>query len=190
MKGVVSFVEQHPEWKTYSFQLSGDRTYYRAGKFFKYQVGDSIEFDTEVVGRNTKASKVRPYVAGPVSAGTPAAVVANNARGATSQQEYWAAREARDVETQKRIELQSCRNSALELVKLLLAETVGAVKLPGKQADKALAVEELVAHYTKVFLDENKTGVQPKDEVVPEAAEPAVASEPKQEEKNDDDNWN
>ena len=184
MKGVVGriyskeFQDGNTAW---SFTLRGDRAFYRLGsKKPHFSEGDSIQFDVEMKGANAYARNATPWTGGEVSQAQPAAAVA--AASPRTADDFWRRKEQRDVETQKRIELQSCRNSALELVKLLVSTE--ALKLPAKQADKVPVVEELVKHYTKYFIDENagKEAI----EVVPEVAVAPVTEE----NKNNDDNWN
>lgn len=190
MQGVVARISDFPfNGKTlWSFTLRGDQTFYRLGeKKPSFKEGDSVQFDAEQKGKGVQAKNVVPWVGSQVTVGTSASTVARTVSGPATSNEYWSNRETRDIEVQKRIELQSCRNSAIELVRLLIGSGIEAVKLPAKQADKAQVVEELVAHYTEVFRNENKSGKAGVQETVPEAAEDAITVENK---KEVDDNWN
>lgn len=64
---------------------------------------------------------------------------------------YWEAKEKRDISTQKRIEIQSVRNSALTFIDLLLKSE--SFKLPAK--NRVEAMEELLEHYMSEFLIRN-----------------------------------
>ena len=69
--------------------------------------------------------------------------------GGMSKDDYWARKEERDIETQKKIQYQASRNTAIAALDVLLKAE--AVKLPAKQADKydaALAlIDELTEHF-------------------------------------------
>lgn len=171
MQGVVSKIDSKdfPNGKAWSFTLSGDRTFYRLGQRPPtFSEGDSVRFDTAQKGNSTYANNVVPWkengVAVPTS--TKPDVVARAATTAFDKESYWANKEARDVGVQARIELQSCRNSSIELVRLLLSTGVEAVKLPAAQAKKEQVVALLVSKYTADFLAENKAGGPKVDEPV------------------------
>lgn len=169
----------------WSFTLRGDRTFYRLGnKKPAFSEGDSVQFEVEMKGQNAYARGVSQWAAGDVVQNHPVQNVAQAAP--RTADDFWRRKELRDVETQKRIELQSCRNSAIEMVGLLAK--MEAVKLPAKQADKVPVVEELVNHYTLYFLDRNAGKVDVK-EVVPEAAVEATNNN-NEKATNDNDDWN
>jgi hypothetical protein len=186
VKGVVAriYSKDFGDATAWSFTLRGDRTFYRAGnKKPFFSEGDSVQFDVEMKGQNAYARGVSKWEGQDAVQSAPAIAVSRAVGGNVgTKDDYWLQREKRDVETQKRIELQSCRNSAIALVAELLK--VEAVKLPAKQADKVPVIEELVTHYTKFFIDQN-SGKQ-SEEVIHEAAEP-VATEKKE---NNDADWN
>lgn len=71
--------------------------------------------------------------------------------GGLTKDQYWENREARDIETQKRIQYQSSRNAAIEFVRLLLDKD--ALKVPATVAKKADAILEAVNYYTTMFND-------------------------------------
>lgn len=183
-KGVVGkiYSKEFGNSVLWSFTLQGDRTFYRLGnKKPAFSEGDSIQFEVETRNGNASAKHVGPWNGEGVQRDVPAASVS----APRTADDFWRRKEQRDVDTQKRIELQSCRNSAIELVKLL--QSLEAVKMPTKQADKVSVVEELVKHYTKYFIDEN-SGKDKGD--APEAI-PAVetVTEDNKKENSDDDNW-
>ncbi len=79
---------------------------------------------------------------------------------AVSKDDYWANREERDIQWQERqavtqatIELQSCRNTAVEFVKLLLERE--AVPVPKTKADQEEYIVAMLNRYTNLFLEEN-----------------------------------
>jgi len=193
-QGVVAKIhpKEFPNGIAYSFTLSGDRTFYRLGnKAPSFKEGDSVRFETTQKGQNTYANNVVPWKEEGVATSGSVSTVARSASGPKTSEEFWRNKEQRDVLVQSRIELQSCRNSAIELVRLLLQSGVEAVKLPAAQAKKEQVVAEMVTKYTLDFLRENKAGGpaveggEVKESVDKGAAEPAVK------EKIDDlDNWN
>lgn len=66
----------------------------------------------------------------------------------TSKDDYWTAKEARDIEKDKIIQLQSCRNSAIETVKLLLDKEAIKVPAANKRYDFILSlIDEVTQHY-------------------------------------------
>lgn len=148
VQGVISrvFDKDFGDGPTYSIKLQGDETFYRVGKKLYFKQGDAVEFDTNIKNNNTYANNLRPWVEGPTSTAAPVSEVAKSATAAKS--DYQA--------TQARIELQSCRNSALELVKLVLQ--VDGVTIPTKKPDREAVVVEMVNHYTQMYLDQNAAG--------------------------------
>jgi hypothetical protein len=181
----------------YSFTLKGDQTFYRLGSTPPtFAEGDSIRFETSQKGKNTYANRVVPWKEDgirPGASNSAASVVARaSGAGPRTADEFWRNKELRDVQTQQRIELQSCRNSAIELVRLLLGPGVEAVKLPAAQAKKEQVVFEMVQKYTADFLAQNKSGgpTRPEEQAdpVPDSAEPAVKQD--KVDQFESDNWN
>lgn len=158
VRGVVK-ATPYNEWqgkKLYSIQLDGDRTYYNTGTNVpRVQPGDYVTFEAEV-GQNgrTKADlktlRVENNGAPPPPSGRTAAAVAKSA--GMSKDDYWTRREERDLETQKRIERQSCRNSAIELVDLLIRNEALTLGAKAKKADVIVAA---VDEYTEYYLNAN-----------------------------------
>lgn len=65
-----------------------------------------------------------------------------------SKDDYWKAKEERDIEKDKVIQLQSCRNSAIETVKLLLDKEAIKVPAANKRYDFILSlIDEVTQHY-------------------------------------------
>lgn len=189
-KGVVAriYSKEFGDSTAWSFTLRGDRTFYRLGnKKPAFSEGDSVQFEVEMKGQNAYARGVSQWAdSDPVRGASASSVARTSSDVPRTADEFWRRKEQRDIETQKRIELQSCRNSAIELVKLLASAE--AVKLPAKQADKVPVVEELVQHYTQFFLDRN-AGKETVETINTEAAVEAAATTDNKKENNDD-NWN
>lgn len=140
--GFVSLVTDK-EWrgkKLYSFRLVNDDTWYNCGtKHPGVTKGDMIEFDVNKTenGRaqvNTDTIKVTKPAKTQVMTG-------KNGIGMTKD-DYWSRKEERDIQTQKVIQLQSSRNSAIELTDVLIKN--GAINL-----DKAA-----VAKRKQIILDQ------------------------------------
>jgi hypothetical protein len=190
IQGVVQkiFDKDFGKGPVYSFTLKGDRTFYRLGpKKPSFAEGDSVQFETKTSGNSTYANNVAPWKGGTVPTSVANAARQSSGGGPATADQFWRNKEARDVLTQQRIELQSCRNSAIELVRVLLSPGVEAVKLPAKQADKERVVAEMVTHYTKSFLGENKSGLSDnRDEKIDKDAAVEAAPEAKEQEEE----WN
>jgi hypothetical protein len=114
---------------------------------------------------------------GAITTGTTSSGV----RSTVSKDDYWKNREDRDVEKDKTIQLQSCRNSAIELVKVLLSRTGddALIALPAakKRYDFIL---NLVDELTQKFVDANDGKKEP------EAATVDVVETPKTGTDNED----
>lgn len=183
-QGVVRkiFDRQFGNKTVYSFTLNGDQTFYRLGdRPPNFSEGDSVKFEPNTKGANTYANGVVPWK----EDGTPVTgrAVSSVAAKASNKDDFWERKELRDISVQKRIEIQSCRNSAIDLVRLLLQTGVEAVKLPSAQAKREAIVAEIVRKYTADFLKENTTGPVVDDSAdVPAAAVPAETLNNKQEE--------
>lgn len=156
----------------WSFQLSGDKgTYFRTGSNApKFEKGDLVNFVGEP-GKNgsvnvnvkTIQSKKGDSEAADVGVANVVRSVRPSQNGSGSKDDYWVAREQRDISTQKRIERQSCRNSALEFMKLILDK--GEFKLPAK--NKVEALEEMLSHYQEKFLIDNSGEVKSENKTEP-----------------------
>src|SRR5688572_11866989 len=127
--GIVAGISSFPfnDTKLWSFQLKNVRTYFRTGqKAPDFEMGQFVEFEGEAdekgnVKVDPKTIKVSdphqtPEVKG-VKGFRTAIPKASNAEMTSNG--YWEARTIRDIETQKRIEIQSCRNSALQFIEIL-----------------------------------------------------------------------
>lgn len=155
-QGVVKDVIAKP-WKDktlYSFKLS-DGNYYSTGVKSPPSTGSSIKFEYSTNSRGYK-DVIGTSIVNWQSAGVHDVAVAGNvarSKGLTKD-DYWEQKAQRDVETQKRIEIQSCRNSAIAFIAATVA--AGAVKLPAKESDKLGVLEEFLTKYTNKYLEENK----------------------------------
>jgi len=182
--GVVSNVSSfdYQGKKLWSFQLNNDKgVYYRTGSNrVKAEVGQFVSFLGEP-GKNGSVnvdSKSVEVKQGEQSATGLAGAVAGAGSGAgkgtpVSTSRDFPTKAERDA-TQKRIEIQSCRNSALEFIDILIRTE--AFKVPAK--NKVEALEQLLSHYIEKFLQENSGDVgktekvaeptgNPNDETVP-----------------------
>lgn len=152
MKGVVSKVS-NKQWQNktfWSFQLSGDRTFYSTGTNAPPGEGVYIEFDDVVNGKGYHDAK-NVTIAAPASAPTGVGNVARaTSNSSLSKDDYWTRKEERDLNVQKRIEIQSCRNSAIALIDVLV-KNEAFLKLPA-QAKREAFLFELVNKYTADFV--------------------------------------
>lgn len=177
-KGVVKEVssfEFKPGTHLWSFSLNGDRNYYRCGdRKPAIESGQFVLFDANAGNKqgsfNVTKGTIQVKAAEAEATGVVAAVKSTG--GSLGKDDYWGNREARDIQTQKRIEKQSCRNSALEFIKILLSQE-NAVKF-GAKADKTDILEKMLAKYTEEFIVDN---AGKKDEE-PEVVETAVDEVP------------
>lgn len=167
-QGVVSNVSAFPYngKNLWSFSLNGTKGFFRCGDTRpRVEKGDYVKF-TATTGKNgaynvdTKSIDAKTGESQATGVKIPAAGTSGASASGVGREDYWVAREARDVSTQKRIEIQSCRNSAIEFLKILLAN--GEFKLPAK--NKVAALEAALQHYIDKFIKEN-AGESAKDAV-------------------------
>lgn len=130
-------------------------------------------------GVGANAAAYSPNVAGRSGQGNA------GRNGAMSKDDYWSNREARDVEKDKTIQLQSCRNSAIEVVKILVqgsSPDERHIKLPaqGKRYDFILS---LVDEITQRFVDANDGKKETSEAATVEVVEPGKTGT------NDEDIW-
>lgn len=139
--------------KLWSFTLKGVKGFFRTGeKHPNVEQDQSITFEgnPDTKGNVNVVQSTIKLATEQQSTGVSTAVVGSGNRTAFAGSSYPTKLE-RDA-TQKRIEIQSCRNSALELVKILMDK--GEIKIPAK-TDKVEFIEALVKHYTEQFIHEN-----------------------------------
>lgn len=140
VKGKVWKVYQK-QWKNktlYTIKIDGNDTYYRcgekdpgniAGKVVEFEAGEDTGSGAQVKG---KVTIVDSSTSGKSSGGGGGG--------------------GYDPQKDNRIQYQSSRKDALEMVKILLDK--GGVKLPSKTADIAEVIEGLVDHYTAQFFED------------------------------------
>lgn len=152
--------------KLWSFTLHGTRGFFRTGKAHPgVEPNQLISFDGQADGKGNV--KVEPSTI-TLSKQSEASGVSNaitSSAGVPDQ--VLDPRDDRRYETKfdkdnrnARIELQSCRNSALELVGLILQH--GELKV-GAKVDKVVLIEEMVDRYTDKYVAANsgeKTAVE------------------------------
>lgn len=135
-KGYVTLVSNRPFNGTmlYSFRVSTEDKYFRTGSIDpNISKNDFIQFD--YVEKNGNYSVVLPslkHVAREESSPAPSASGGTgSARGVVGRDDYWANKEARDVEKDKvweatnlRIQYQSARNAAISVVDILVRDKI------------------------------------------------------------------
>lgn len=139
----------------WSFQLNGDRAYYRTGNVKpKAEQGQYITFTAEP-GKNgsinVDTKSIQAKSAEAEASGVGALKATSQVSGSNSNQGYWEAKTERDIVTQARIERQSTRNSAIEFIKVLISQE--ALKIPAK--NKLEFFEQLLSHYQDEFILDN-----------------------------------
>lgn len=163
-KGHVEVVSQKA-WQDkvlWSLKLVNDPTWYGNGTTpIGCKKGDIVEFAAAQTnsGRwNITNEGINVVTSGSVQAPTPQAAPAVRTWAKktwppkdAAKDDYWKQREERDVETQKRIQLQASRNSAIETAKLLVES--GAVKIPAK-GDGMAVVLGLISDLTEKYNNE------------------------------------
>jgi hypothetical protein len=171
MQGVISKVHSRPtQWgPMFSFQINGSKDYFGTGKNPPPDAGTTVIFDEEVNGRGYKEAKNIQIVpaGGPPRSGVSVGSMSIPQNESMSKDDYWRRKEERDqakeekrdlkeAAKQRVIETQSCRNSAIEFVKLLITPQNGEVglKLPA-QAKREEFLFTLVNTYTNAFLKAN-----------------------------------
>jgi hypothetical protein len=125
----------------HSFQLQGERGWYRTGTKKEVEQGEFVEF---VVGNNSAAKDIKKS-APPAQQAAPARNSAASSSGG-GRDGYWEAKEARDLEKEARYQnvdvprmvYQASQERAIALLKIAL-ETE-ALSLPAKKADKLPAL--------------------------------------------------
>lgn len=188
-KGQVQYVNPKNQWGKFSFKLRDDEMYYNTlsdpanlkGKVVSFegtQRGQrSVEVNEESLTIEEDSAPVTNAPARKFS-GRKGAI--RSASSGLTKDQFWENKEKRDIEKDRRIELQSCRNSATAFVDLLFK--LGAVDLTKvKAAAKVKFVEELVAHYQTKYVSENNSLQKP---AVVEQVEPEPAVE------TEDGDWN
>lgn len=157
--------------------------WYSFGKKEPPPKGSYVEIEWEANGKYKKVKNVNKLQGS--QANTPISGIRTSGAN-LGKDDYWTRREERDIETQKRIELQSCRNSAIEMVSLLL--TANAVPVPKKTAEQEGYIADLVQHYTDKFRSENSG--KPVEMAEPTDDESGSGSEDDTSDATDTTDWN
>lgn len=173
IKGVVQKININSQYGLTSFAIKGQDGWYSLGKDpATFKEGDSIQFDTKTVGKYTYAKDIAPWTDGGTTQGESVARVANAATNrsfsgkgrsfgggaSAAKDEYWAAKEARDIAkegawevTQKRIEIQAARNAAIETAKAMWQLDIS--PKPKAVKDHYDAFMALVAELTSKYIE-------------------------------------
>jgi hypothetical protein len=148
-QGRIQYLNEKPfgNKTLYSFKLFEDETLYMCGdKAIPAKKGDYVTFDATQNPKgqtivNTRTLQVKQAE---VQTARTGGFVKD-----TGKDDYWNKREARDLDTQKKIEWQASRNSAIAAANVILAN--GALKMPAKEAGKYEAVLALIDELTARF---------------------------------------
>lgn len=175
----------------HSFKLAGTEGYFGTGESKTgVHKGASVSFEAKEgkPGSFTVDTKTLEVVEGDIA---PTVVYAKKqgsvayASKAKSKDDFWENKEARDVGTQKTIQLQSSRNSAIACADFLVKN--GALVLDKvKQADKMDVLVGLVDHLTDKFQEQVKASKEERA-VEPDTLNQAIKI--KAQEESQDDNW-
>lgn len=150
----------------HSFKVNDN--WYSTGTKRPPSEGTLIEFAAEQNQKGfwdvTKAG-IKVISAGTVTANVGSVAVAGATNSPMSKDDYWRRKEERDLAKEadfakrdETIQLQSCRNSAIELVKILVDQKdngEAVLKLPAA-AKRVAFIENLVNDYTLKFVEQNK----------------------------------
>lgn len=161
-KGVVQKIHKQ---KMYGVLMDDEQWYGHGSDQPKFNEGDLIEFEYDENQKGTRVYKnIIPKSVQVISAsngdkGVESGGSSRQSGSAPKQgktmtkDNYWENKAAEDIKTQKAIRYQASRNSAIEVVDLLLKNEC--VSLGNAKQKKAGIVEELVEHYTNEYY--NKT---------------------------------
>ena len=150
--GVISMVSAKP-WEgrngpitLYSFQIEGDRRYFRTGTTpIAVNEGQAVSFT--MTGKGTDVENVTPIDAAAVRQAPAPQGQAPAARASGGRDNYWEKKEQRDINfTQPQITYQASQRDAVSVVEMALAHEAipfgGATK--GKRLDIILAAVDQV----------------------------------------------
>lgn len=157
---VQKHIEKAWNGKTFwTMVVNGEK--YGTGMKKPPEVGTYVEFEYETNGRGYKDVKGSINLANGTSKSQPqgTARAADGSKFVTKD-EYWANREARDLDVQKVIQLQAARNAAIEVVKILVAPVIVDGKAeyivkPPAQAKRKEWVEAMIDELTHKFVAAN-----------------------------------
>lgn len=167
-RGVVQFANAKEfNGKTlYSFKLQGDTHYNNCGTSDPVlSKGDYISFNGEMNAKGAVNVDVGSITKGEQDGVAKSAIARNTALrkvvAASSKDSYWENKEIRDVTTQKTIQLQASRNSAIALASAILQAGAVAGYEKAKPAEKTDIITSLVDLLTERFQEQSeahKTG--------------------------------
>lgn len=155
-KGYVSYCSSKPfgNKMLWSFRLKNEEKWFGCGETDpKVKTGEQIEFSyTEKNGRyNVEIPTIVRFTADTtVHNGTPSKNLTGNTNSG-GREEYWNDKAAKDVEKDLRIQWQSARNAAIEVVGILVSSD--SLKLPEK--NKSDAILGKIADLTDKFYAES-----------------------------------
>ncbi len=164
-RGVVGKINSRPTstgGTAYSFVLKNESTWYSVGfQAPQFKEGDSIQFEVVQRGNFFDAKNVAMWESGTAAAPAPSvrAFAGKPSFGkkpftagkSQEEKDYWANKDSKAEETQRRIEVQAARNAAIETVGILLSNGLISVpekikKTDGKSYLSAL-INELIDEY-------------------------------------------
>lgn len=175
------------QWNGKTFHsINVDDVWYSVGLKKPPADGTLVEFEAEQNAKGywdvTRAG-LRVVQADAPTQNVASVAVAASGKG-MSKDDYWTRKEERDIEKDKRIERQSCRNSALALIEILVKTE--SLKLPAA-AKRVQFLEELVDHYTELFLAQNYN--KKTDEKKNDDEQNEVSEEPNDDNATDQGDW-
>lgn len=146
----------------HSFKLAGETPYFGTGETPVAAVkGDMVEFNGKVDAKGNVTVDLSSFVNKGAAGSAPVSVIRGTKQGGASfatkaagKDQFWENKELRDIATQKIIQLQASRNSAISLASLLLqADAIPGYK-KAKENEKMDVVTSLVDHLTDRFQDQ------------------------------------
>ena len=165
VSGVVNKVVTTP-WQDkvlHGFTLEGDERLFGTGivQVPTVQSGVQVKFSTEKVKGRWRVNPDTVVIVDVIRQAKPENSV-------KPKGEYWAIKD-------RVIELQACRNTAVALVGVLIANN--SVVLPTKKADQYDAIKDLVEELTEEFVQANEDIRNPKEEDLDAAPDGPVTEE-------------
>lgn len=141
------------EWqgkKLYAIKLSGDNEYYNTGEVVPpVQPGQFIEFSAKISPKGRKNVDVKSIVVKQGVPTTQAPVLPVS--GTADKDAYWDAKGKRDVIQDRLRAVGASRNTAIELVKFMIANE--AIPLPKLLKDREAFLLNVVDKYTTMLVD-------------------------------------
>lgn len=185
-KGQVKFIKENQTkyGSMFGVALTSGKDYYGFGKVKPaFSEGDYVAFMYETNDRGFLDAV--PETVKVKKGELPAKKAYQGGGSGSSRDKYWEDKEARDIETQKRITYQSAKNNAVSIVELALAN--GALSLGAKKSE---AFDNLLAVINKVTLDTYQEYTEAPSiefEDVEEEEDAGPSGEPEEVEEDEDD---